>query len=143
MCFQKAIRKETFPFFRHPHITVGLWANFEDSMHQRFTELSDFISFHSYDPPDAVLAKVLRLKRYNRPILCTEFLRRRVGNTFASILPIFAEHQFGWYFGDWLRAKHKLTLTGHQNRVTRHRKLGNMICFILMAPLLTHPRLKL
>lgn len=79
-------------------LTVGLWANFQDEMHLRFAELSDVISFHAYDPPEGVLTKIEFLQKFNRPILCTEFLRRQVGNTFAALLPIFAKHKIGWYF---------------------------------------------
>lgn len=79
-------------------LTVGLWADFRDRMHERFAELSDVLSFHTYDPPESVPAKVELLQKYDRPLLCTEFLRRQVGNTFSSILPIFARYQVGWYF---------------------------------------------
>ncbi len=92
----------TFEWARAVHptqpLTVGLWANFQDAMHQRFAELSDLISFHSYDPPEGVKAKIAYLQRFGRPIVCTEFLRRSVGNTFAAILPLFAEHRIGWFF---------------------------------------------
>ncbi len=79
-------------------LTVGLWANFQDEMHQKFAELSDVISFHAYDPPEGVKAKIEFLKKFKRPILCTEFLRRQVGNTFAALLPLFAQHKVSWYF---------------------------------------------
>ncbi|MCS6829544.1 MAG: 1,4-beta-xylanase [bacterium] len=79
-------------------LTVGLWANFQDAMHQRFAELSDIISFHTYDLPEEVRTKVDLLQKYQRPLVCTEFLRRQVGNTFAAVLPLFAERQVGWYF---------------------------------------------
>jgi hypothetical protein len=79
-------------------LTVGLWANFEDAMHQRFVELSDVLSFHAYDPPEGVRKKIEWLSRFKRPILCTEFLRRQVGNTFAALLPVFFQHKVGWYF---------------------------------------------
>lgn len=79
-------------------LTVGLWADFQDEMHRRFAELSDVISFHAYDPPEGVRAKIEFLQRFKRPILCTEFLRRQVGNTFAALLPLFAQHKVGWYF---------------------------------------------
>jgi hypothetical protein len=30
-------------------------------------------------------------------VICTECLRRQVGNTFEAFLPIFSENQIGWY----------------------------------------------
>ncbi|MEM1509311.1 MAG: cellulase family glycosylhydrolase [Thermofilaceae archaeon] len=79
-------------------LTTGLWADFNDQMHKRFAELSDIITFHSYDPPQTFETKIRLLLGYKRPILCTEFLRRQVGNTFAAILPILTRYHVGWYF---------------------------------------------
>jgi len=82
-------------------LTVGLWqTNFEDAMHQKFIELSDVISFHAYEPPEGVYKKIMWLcSRFKqRPILCTEFLRRQVGNTFAALLPLFFQQKISWYF---------------------------------------------
>jgi len=51
---------------------------------------SDVISFHAYDGDTSrVLEKISQLKKYERPLLCTEYLARSYGNTFQSILPIF------------------------------------------------------
>jgi hypothetical protein len=52
-------------------------------------EQSDVISFHSYALPDTVRELVAQLQQYGRPVLCTEYLARSVGNTFQSVLPIF------------------------------------------------------
>ena len=60
-------------------------------------ELSDIITFHSYTEPDQTVETILTLKRHDRPIICTEWLRRQVGNTFESILPVFAKYRVGWY----------------------------------------------
>jgi hypothetical protein len=79
-------------------LTVGMWANFEDTMHRRFAELSDVISFHTYSPPEEVRETADRIIRLNRPLLCTEFLCRYRGNTFANIVPLFFQHRIGWYF---------------------------------------------
>jgi hypothetical protein len=90
-------------------LTTGLWSNFEDKMHQRLAQLSDFISFHAYEPPDRVLAKIdflkERVNKSKRPMVCTEFLRRQVGNTFSALLPIFFQHRIGWYFWGLVRGK--------------------------------------
>ena len=55
---------------------------------------SDVISFHAYDGNiDAIRGKIEALKKYNRPLLCTEYLARGEGNTFQNILPILKENQ--------------------------------------------------
>jgi hypothetical protein len=37
------------------------------------------------------------LKRFNRPIFCTEYMARPFGSTFEDILPIFKENNIGGY----------------------------------------------
>ncbi len=78
-------------------LTVGLWRFSDDEMSASFIEMADVLSFHAYDAPQAVEAKIRRLKKLGRPLICTEWLRRQVGNDFRRILPLFAEHQIGWY----------------------------------------------
>jgi hypothetical protein len=51
-------------------------------------EVSDVISFHSYDKPEVFEKKVLSLQQYHRPILCTEYMARGNGSTFQGTLPI-------------------------------------------------------
>lgn len=84
-------------------LTVGIWkGNYKnwgtlDSLppidHFAMSH-SDVISFHSYDGDlDVVRGKIAELKKYNRPLLCTEYLARGTGNTFQSVLPILKENQ--------------------------------------------------
>lgn len=55
-------------------------------------ENSDVISFHAYDGDmDAVRRKITELKKYERPLLCTEYVARGGGNTFESVMPILKE----------------------------------------------------
>ncbi|MEM1327655.1 MAG: 1,4-beta-xylanase [Bacteroidota bacterium] len=63
---------------------------------------SDVTSFHAYDGDmDAVRRKITELKKYDRPILCTEYVARGGGNTFEAVLPILKENKiaaFNWGF---------------------------------------------
>ena len=43
---------------------------------------SDVISFHSYDKVDGLKDRIQDLRRFNRPILCTEYMARPQGSTF-------------------------------------------------------------
>lgn len=55
---------------------------------------SDIISFHAYDGEiDNVKKKITELQKYNRPLFCTEYLARGVGNTFERVLPILKENK--------------------------------------------------
>lgn len=58
---------------------------------------SDVITFHSYEPAEVMKRKIDSLRRYNRPIISTEYMARPLGSTFASILPLLKERHVGAY----------------------------------------------
>jgi hypothetical protein len=60
-------------------------------------EASDVINFHCYGRPDDVRRRVKWLQRYNRPILCTEYMARVTGNTFQAVLPYLKEQKVAAY----------------------------------------------
>jgi hypothetical protein len=68
----------------------GGWSSPEklDAMEKIQIEMSDVISFHSYDEPEEFEKRVVWLQPYNRPILCTEYMARGNGSTFQGLLPI-------------------------------------------------------
>jgi len=78
-------------------LTTGVWTGFESRMSKRIMQLSDIVTFHSYCLPNSVLSGIKACKKHRRPAICTEWLRRQAGNTFAAILPLFAQHEVGWY----------------------------------------------
>lgn len=54
---------------------------------------SDIITFHNYSWPESFRAEIGWLRKYNRPVICTEYMARSVGSTFDTILPLaLAEH---------------------------------------------------
>lgn len=52
---------------------------------------SDVISFHNYSWPEQFRFAVEWLRRFGRPILCTEYMARAAGSTFDNSLPIAKE----------------------------------------------------
>jgi hypothetical protein len=58
---------------------------------------SDIISFHCYEDKEGMEKRIKDLKRYNRPILCTEYMARPFNSTFQNILPVLKEHNVGAY----------------------------------------------
>jgi hypothetical protein len=61
---------------------------------------SDVISFHIYEPLAKTREVVEELKKLERPILCTEYMARQLGNTFQEILPYFkAENIAAYHWG--------------------------------------------
>lgn len=68
----------------------GGWSSAEklDAAEKMQIEMSDVISFHSYDKPEEFEKRIVWLQPYHRPILCTEYLARGNGSTFQGSLPI-------------------------------------------------------
>jgi hypothetical protein len=56
-------------------------------------ELSDVISFHSYENAAAFEAEVTWLESYKRPLLCTEYMARPKDSTFETILPVAKKYK--------------------------------------------------
>lgn len=58
-------------------------------------ELSDVITFHNYDSPTELEKRINWLKRYNRPMICTEYMARGNGSYFFGSLLIGKVHNVG------------------------------------------------
>jgi hypothetical protein len=78
-------------------LTVAAWADFRSPLSRRMMELSDVISFHGYDAPDGIKAKLAVCQEYGRPVFCTEYLLRQGGSTFETMLSLFREQRIGCY----------------------------------------------
>jgi hypothetical protein len=85
-------------------LTVGVWRGPEwdqpeklNKVHQAALELSDVISFHNYDGPEILNARIAQLRKTGRPLICTEYIARGNGSTFEAILPIFKKEKIGAY----------------------------------------------
>jgi len=80
-------------------LTSGVWAvdtspdgaNLGELQQIQLRE-SDIVTFHNYSWPEYFSGEVAWLKKYNRPVICTEFMARSVGSTFDTILPIAKQH---------------------------------------------------
>jgi cellulase (glycosyl hydrolase family 5) len=58
-------------------------------------ELSDVITFHNYDSPTELEKRINWLKRYNRPLICTEYMARGNGSFFFGGLMVGKVHRVG------------------------------------------------
>lgn len=82
-------------------LTSGIWKGGYsrneklDATEQIQIENSDFVTFHSYDPAAEFTRHILFLQRYNRPIMCTEYMARPRGSTFVAILPVGKKYDVG------------------------------------------------
>ena len=68
-------------------------------------ENSDVITFHSYDVPDETKRRIDSLRRWDRPIICTEYMARPRGSTFATILPLLKSEHVGAYNWGFVNGK--------------------------------------
>lgn len=100
-----ALLRETFKWAREVNpsqpLTVAVWHGVWPEG-DRMTELdtymlenSDVISFHNYAPLGYTEKRVGWLRRFDRPIICSEYLARAMGNTFEEILPYYKEQRIG------------------------------------------------
>jgi hypothetical protein len=73
----------------------GDWSSPEklDATEKIQIEMSDVISFHSYDKPEEFEKRIAWLQPYHRPIICTEYMARGNGSTFQGSLPIAKKYQ--------------------------------------------------
>jgi hypothetical protein len=84
-------------------ITSGVWlGDWDDPAKltpmQRFQlEQSDIVSFHNYGKPDDIKRRIADLRRYNRPIVCTEYMARPMGSTFDPVLGDLKAARVGAY----------------------------------------------
>jgi len=76
----------------------GDWSEAGLSEMARFQlEHSDVITFHCYDPAEVMKKRIESLRRFHRPIICTEYMARPLGSTFMAILPILKAERVGAY----------------------------------------------
>lgn len=84
-------------------ITCGVWAGNwvnDDSLRpieKLMLDESDVISFHNYDSGEEFEKRVLWLQRYQRPIMCTEYMSRGNGSTFQGSMPPAKKHKVAAY----------------------------------------------
>lgn len=90
-------------------LTSGLWQHPDWSLEKLSAveviqvNQSDVLSFHDYNWPETFAQRVRQLKKYDRPLLCTEYMARGNGSTFDGSLPLgkrFNVAMINWGFVD-------------------------------------------
>jgi hypothetical protein len=91
-------------------LTVGVWIG--DWTEEKLTpmsrfqlEHSDVISFHDYSGLEKLQERVESLKRFGRPILCTEFMARPNGSRFDPMLGYLKAQKVGAYCWGFVAGK--------------------------------------
>lgn len=78
-------------------LTVGPCRLHNSGMTKAMAELSDVVTFHNYSSVEALARNVAFYQKYQRPVICTETIRRQKGLDFAAVLPLFARNKVSWY----------------------------------------------
>ncbi len=101
----EAMLPKVFAWARQAHpsqpLTSGLWdIDFEKQTpltktQQIQLENSDVITFHNYSWPESFEKEVVFLQKFNRPVICTEYMARGAGSTFDTILPLAKKYKVG------------------------------------------------
>ncbi|EGF93132.1 c [Asticcacaulis biprosthecium C19] len=83
-------------------LTAGLWHNPDWDKKERLNavervqvEQSDIITFHNYEWPENLEARIKSLQVYGRPMILTEYMARGNGSTFDSALPLARKYNVG------------------------------------------------
>jgi hypothetical protein len=82
-------------------LTSGVWdIDFEkgtafNKVQRTQLENSDVISFHNYSWPEVFEKEVVFLQKFDRPVICTEYMARSAGSTFDTVLPLAKKYHVG------------------------------------------------
>lgn len=73
------------------------WANVDTiSAIDKFMFLnSDVISFHSYENKYDLEKRIIALRQFDRPLICSEYMARHLGSTFQDVLPLLKNYNVG------------------------------------------------
>lgn len=58
-------------------------------------ENSDIITYHNYENPAKHQAAIDTLRKYNRPLVCSEYMARRNDSRFQNIMPLLKQNNIG------------------------------------------------
>ena len=147
-----ALLKDTFQWGLEVNplqpLTSGVWiGNWGDetklsAMERCQLEGSDVITFHNYGPLEEARKCVENLRRYQRPILCTEYMARPQGSRFEPILGYFKTSVWGLTTGVLWMAKPKPSTRGIPGgQITPpNRQCGFTIFSVVTARLTTQKK---
>lgn len=93
--------KNVFAWAREIHpsqpLTAGVWNNGTGfaELNRFQLEQSDIITYHDYTYIDYHRQAIDTLKKYDRPLICTEYMARRNGSLFQLIMPMLKKENIG------------------------------------------------
>ncbi|MGV8090267.1 MAG: glycoside hydrolase family 2 TIM barrel-domain containing protein [Mangrovibacterium sp.] len=76
-------------------LSVPVWSLRLSNLNKFSVENSDIITYHDYKDLAAHRQTVDTLKRYGRPMICTEYMARHFNSTFQEIMPMLKTGNIG------------------------------------------------
>jgi len=76
-------------------LSVGVWNINLSNLNKFSVENSDIITYHEYKDLATHRQTVDTLKRYGRPMICTEYMARHFNSTFQEIMPLLKTENIG------------------------------------------------
>lgn len=76
-------------------LSSGIWGGSTPEMKAFLLTNSDIITYHNYRDSISHQKEIDELKKYHRPLICTEYMNRRDKSTFDKIMPMLKANNVG------------------------------------------------
>jgi hypothetical protein len=76
-------------------LSAGVWNPDLTELNRFQLTESDVITYHNYEPEKAHLEAIDTLRKYGRPLICTEYMARLRNSTFFNIMPMLKKENVG------------------------------------------------
>lgn len=76
-------------------LSAGIWNPELNKLNVFQINNSDIVTYHNYNGPEEHQAVIDSLKKYNSPMICTEYMARRNNSLFQNIMPILKKENVG------------------------------------------------
>jgi Glycosyl hydrolases family 2, TIM barrel domain len=74
-------------------LSAGIWNKDLRELNAFQLSESDVITYHNYEDEKSHLRVIDSLRKYERPLICTEYMARLRGSTFFNIMPMLKKEQ--------------------------------------------------
>jgi hypothetical protein len=76
-------------------LSSGVWISNLPELSAFQLANSDIITYHNYESPEKHKAAIDSLRRFNRPLVCSEYMARTNNSRFENILPMLKKENVG------------------------------------------------
>ena len=73
-------------------LSAGIWSKDLTEFNTYQLANSDIITYHDYNPVDIHQHTIDTLRKYGRPLLCTEYMARTRNSTFETVMPMLKKN---------------------------------------------------